>query len=153
MAIKIKTMSWFSRTEDYSLEDNGFYGEPEITFGPITDDSDSGSSSTSGAWDDFQHEREYMFSCNNDRSRWSSIWWLWNTRRRNANQFIATVIWIVTTVSGKAHTPVRKVAIIQEVGVGSLLVIVTMILSADIWTLKEIATIISINFYQWLSDT
>lgn len=62
-------MSWFSRTEDYSLEDNGFYGEPEITFGPITDDSDSGSSSTSGAWDDFQHEREYMSSCNNDRSR------------------------------------------------------------------------------------
>lgn len=62
-------MSWFSRTEDYSLVDNGFYGEPEVTFGSTTDDSDSSSSSTSGAWDDFQHERECILSCNNDRSR------------------------------------------------------------------------------------
>ena len=153
MALKIKTMSWFSRTEDYSLEDNGFYGEPEITFGPTTDDSDSGSSSTSGAWDDYQHEREYMFSCNNDRSRWSSIWWLWNTRRKNAVQLIATVIWIVTIVSVKVHTNVRKVAIIQDAGDGSLLVIVAMILSADIWILKGIVTTISIKLNQWLSDT
>lgn len=52
----------------------------------------------------------------------------------------------MTIVSGKVHINVRKVAIIQEAGAGSLRVIVTMILSADISTLKEIATIISINF-------
>ena len=57
-------MSWFSRTEEYSIDDNGFYGEPEITYGPSTDetDSSSSSSSTSGAWDDYQHEREYISS-------------------------------------------------------------------------------------------
>lgn len=68
-----KDMSWFSKTEDYSIEDSGFYGEPEITYGlskPSDSDSTSGSSSTSGAWDDYQHEREYVSSCwNNGHSR------------------------------------------------------------------------------------
>jgi len=54
----------------------------------------------------------------------------------------------VTIVSGKVHTNVRKVAIIQEAGDGSLLVIVTMILSADIWILKGIVTTISIKLNQ-----
>lgn len=59
-------MSWFSCTEDYSLN-NDFYGEPEITYGPIKDDTSPVSSSTSGAWDDYQHERECIYSpCNNN---------------------------------------------------------------------------------------
>jgi hypothetical protein len=53
-------MSWFSKTEDYSTNDRGFYGEPEITYGSKKDDSES--SSTSGAWDAFQHERERIIS-------------------------------------------------------------------------------------------
>lgn len=61
-------MSWFSCTEDYSLSDNGFYGDCEITYGSNGDDDTSGSSSTSGAWDDYQHEREYL-SWDNEYSR------------------------------------------------------------------------------------
>lgn len=40
-------MSWFSRTEDYSIEDNSrdFYGEPEITYGSSDDTSSSSSTS------------------------------------------------------------------------------------------------------------
>ena len=26
-------MSWFSKTEDYSTKNSGFYSEPEITYG------------------------------------------------------------------------------------------------------------------------
>lgn len=66
---KIKTMSWFSKTEDYSTKDSGFYGEPEITYGSKKDDSGSGSSSTSGAWDDYQHERDRIISSCNDHIR------------------------------------------------------------------------------------
>lgn len=62
-------MSWFTKTEDYSTKDSGFYGEPEITYGSKKDDSGSGSSSTSGAWDDYQHEREHIYSYNNGHSR------------------------------------------------------------------------------------
>lgn len=63
-------MSWFSKTEDYSTEDSGFYGEVEVTYGPEKkDDSDSDSSSSSGAWDDWQHERESIISSLNERSR------------------------------------------------------------------------------------
>lgn len=65
-------MSWFSRTEDYSINDNGFYGEPGITYGSKNDsdsDTDSGSTSASGAWDDYQHEREHISSCWNGNSR------------------------------------------------------------------------------------
>lgn len=63
-------MSWFSWTEDYSLNlNNDFYGEPEITYGSTKDDTSSGSSSTSGAWDDYQHERECIYSSHNDYSR------------------------------------------------------------------------------------
>ena len=65
-------MSWFSRTEDYSIEDNSrdFYGEFEITYGS-SDDTSSSSSSTSpsGAWDDYQHEREYVSSCCDQHTR------------------------------------------------------------------------------------
>lgn len=66
---KIKIMSWFSKTEVYSTKDSGFYGEPEITYGSKKEDSGSGSSSTSGAWGDFQHERERIISSCNDRTR------------------------------------------------------------------------------------
>lgn len=71
MAIKeLNFMSWFSKTEDYSTKDSGFYGEQEVTYGPEKkEDSDSGSSSSSGAWDDWQHERENITSSRNDRSR------------------------------------------------------------------------------------
>ena len=65
-------MSWFSRTEDYSTKESGFYGEPEITYGSKNDsdsDSGSGSTSTSGAWDDYQREREYITSCIDEYSR------------------------------------------------------------------------------------
>lgn len=62
-------MSWFSKKEDYSTKESGFYGEPEITYGSKKDDSGSGSSSTSGAWDDFQHERERIISSCNDHTR------------------------------------------------------------------------------------
>ena len=65
-------MSWFSRTEDYSIEDNSrnFYGEPEITYGSSDDTSSSSSSSSvSGAWDDYQHEREYISSCCDQHTR------------------------------------------------------------------------------------
>lgn len=65
-------MSWFSRTEVYSIEDNGrdFYGDPEITSGPSGDTSSSSSSSSaSSAWDDYQHEREYVSSCCDQHTR------------------------------------------------------------------------------------
>ena len=66
-------MSWFSRTEDYSIEDNGrdFYGDLERTYGPSGDTSTSSSSSSaSGAWDDdYQHEREYISSCCDQHTR------------------------------------------------------------------------------------
>lgn len=65
-------MSWFSRTEDYSIEDNSrnFYGDPEITYGPSDDTSSSSSStSASGAWDDYQHEREYVSTCCDQHTR------------------------------------------------------------------------------------
>lgn len=53
----------FSCTEDYSTEDSGFYVEPTITYGPSDEGSSStSSSSTSGAWDDYQHELEYISS-------------------------------------------------------------------------------------------
>lgn len=64
---KIIIMSWFSKTEDYSTKDSGFYGEPEITYGSKKDDS--GSSSTSGACDDYQRERERIISSCNDHTR------------------------------------------------------------------------------------
>lgn len=66
---KIITMSWFSKKEDYTTKESGFYGEPEITYGSKKDDSGSGSSSTSGAWDDFQREREYLYWSCNDHTR------------------------------------------------------------------------------------
>ena len=65
-------MSGFSRTEDYSIEDNSrdFYGEPEITYGSSDDTSSSSSTSpSSGAWDDYQHEREYVSSCYDQHTR------------------------------------------------------------------------------------
>lgn len=63
-------MSWFSKTEDYSTVDSGFYGEVEVTYGPEKkDDSGSGSSSSSGGWDDYQRERTNIISSKNDRSR------------------------------------------------------------------------------------
>ena len=62
-------MSWFSKTEEYSTKDSGFYGEPEITYGSKKDESDSESSSTSGPWDDFQREREYLYESCNDHTR------------------------------------------------------------------------------------
>jgi len=63
--IKLNNMSWFSKEEDYSIHDNGFYGEPEITYGPTDEDKPAPSASTSGAWDDYQHEREYISSIGN----------------------------------------------------------------------------------------
>lgn len=66
-------MSWFSKIEDYSLKNNDFYGKPSITYGSKKDDTGSGSSSTSGstsgAWDDFQHERERICSSSKNKSR------------------------------------------------------------------------------------
>lgn len=64
-------MSWFSRTEDYSVKDSGFYDEPEITYGPSDEGSSSStsSSSSSGGWDDYQHEREYISSLWNQKER------------------------------------------------------------------------------------
>lgn len=62
-------MSWFSKTEDYSTKDSGFYDESEITCGSKNDNPDSGSSSTAGAWDDFQHEREYIYELYNVHTR------------------------------------------------------------------------------------
>lgn len=65
-------MSWFSRTEDYSIEDTSsdFYDDPEITYGSSDDTSSSSSSSSaSGAWDDYQHEREYVSSCCDQHTR------------------------------------------------------------------------------------
>lgn len=62
-------MSWVTKTEDYSTKDSGFYGEPKVTYGSKKEDSGSGSSSTSGAWDDYQHEREHIYSSNNRHSR------------------------------------------------------------------------------------
>lgn len=62
-------MSWFSRTEDYSTKDSGFYGEPEITYGSKNDDTAPSSTSPAGAWDDYQREREYVSSCLDDYSR------------------------------------------------------------------------------------
>jgi len=63
-------MSWFSKTEEYSIKDDGFYGEPKVTYGSTDDDSTTGSSSPSGGWDDYQHEREYVSSgWGNDKSR------------------------------------------------------------------------------------
>lgn len=66
-------MSWYSSTEDYSIEDSSrdFYGEPEITYGPSDEGSSSSSSSfsTPGAWDDYQHEREYAPSCWDQHTR------------------------------------------------------------------------------------
>lgn len=59
--INLLIMSWFSSTEDYSINDTGFYGEPEITYGTSDDDSSTDSyPSSSGPWDDYQHEREYL---------------------------------------------------------------------------------------------
>lgn len=55
-------MSWFSKSEDYTLEDTTFYGEPEITYGKQESSSSSTPATTSGAWDDYQHEREYISS-------------------------------------------------------------------------------------------
>lgn len=63
-------MSWFSRTEDYSIEDSGFYGEPTIIYGSTDDDSSSSSSSTStggGPFDDFQNE--YVSYCCTQHTR------------------------------------------------------------------------------------
>ncbi len=63
-------MSWFSCTEDYSLKEDNFYGEPEITYGSKKDDTDPETSSSSGAWDNFQHELVNIISCaNNEKSR------------------------------------------------------------------------------------
>lgn len=63
-------MSWFSCTEDYSIKESGFYGEPEITYDPKNDETSLGPSSTSGPWDDYQHERERIYSsCCNNHSR------------------------------------------------------------------------------------
>lgn len=64
-------MSWFSRTEDYSIEDSSrnFYGEPEITYGSSDDTSSSSSSSSSSDWDNYQHEREYISSCCDQHTR------------------------------------------------------------------------------------
>lgn len=64
-------MSWFSRTEDYSIEDTNrdFYDDPK-TYGSSDDTSSSSSSSSaSGAWDDYQHEREYVSSCCDQHTR------------------------------------------------------------------------------------
>ena len=44
-------MSYYSHTEYYDLHGNDFYGEIEIN-----PSSDSGSSSGTGAWDDYQNE-------------------------------------------------------------------------------------------------
>lgn len=62
-------MSWFSKEEDYSIHDNGFYGEPEIIYGSTEDDSSDSTPGPqgTGGWDDFQHE--YISSCWNDNSR------------------------------------------------------------------------------------
>lgn len=56
-------MSWFTQTEDYSLENNrgDFYPGPEITYDYSYDESSSSStpsSSSSSDWDTYQHERE-----------------------------------------------------------------------------------------------
>lgn len=59
-------MSWFSKTEDYSLEDNNgdFYTEPEISYDYSYEESSSSSTpstpSTSDL-DNYQHEREYAY--------------------------------------------------------------------------------------------
>lgn len=58
-------MAYFSRVEDYSIHDNGFYGEPEITYGSERKDDTpppTPPTSTSGAWDDFQRELENIRS-------------------------------------------------------------------------------------------
>ena len=62
-------MSWFSRTEEYSTENNGFYSEPEITYVSTEDDSSDSTlgSPESGRWDGYQYE--YISSCWNNRSR------------------------------------------------------------------------------------
>lgn len=62
-------MSWFSRTEDYSTNDSGFYGEPEIAYGAKKDDTDPESPPPSGPWDDYQREREYVSSLMDEHSR------------------------------------------------------------------------------------
>lgn len=61
-------MSWFSSVEDYSITDNGFYGGSEITYGNSDDDDSSSpcAPTASGAWDDYQHERENIISYVND---------------------------------------------------------------------------------------
>lgn len=61
---------WFSRTEDYSIEDNNrdFY-DPEITYGSSDDTSSSSSSSSASDWDTYQHEREYFSSCCDQHTR------------------------------------------------------------------------------------
>lgn len=64
-------MPWFSRTEDYSIEDNNrdFYGDPDITYGSSDDTSSSSSSSSASDWDNYQHEREYVSYCCNQHTR------------------------------------------------------------------------------------
>lgn len=61
-------MSWFIEL-DYSTKDSGFYDDYEITCGSKNDNPDSGSSSTTGAWDDFQNEREYIYEMYNVHTR------------------------------------------------------------------------------------
>lgn len=60
-------MSLYSKEVDYSIFDSGFYGEPEITYGKKGEgDPTTSASSASGAWDDYQHEREHISSCVNN---------------------------------------------------------------------------------------
>lgn len=62
-------MSWFTSEEDYSIKESGFYGEPTINYGSSDPEPADSSSSSSGGWDDYQHEREYISSCIDQHTR------------------------------------------------------------------------------------
>ena len=56
-------MAYYSKVEEYSIHDNGFYGEVEITYGPEKkDETPPPPPSAASAWDSYQHERERAHS-------------------------------------------------------------------------------------------
>lgn len=62
-------MSWFSTTEYYDFSTNDVYGEPEISYSYTYEESDSGTPSSSGPWDDYQHERERIYASFDEHTR------------------------------------------------------------------------------------
>ena len=62
-------MKIYETTEDYSLEQDDFYGEVTITYGSGNNDDDDDSTTSDSGFDDVQNIRDYIMSSINDYSR------------------------------------------------------------------------------------